>query len=306
VSSGAALQIQGNITTAAEALTLNGTGVSTDGALRNISGNNNYAGLVTLASATRINSDAGTLTLSNAGTITGAGFGLSVGGAGNATIASSIGTGTGTLSKDGAGTLTLSGANTYSGATTVSAGTLQIGNGGTTGSLAAASSITNNGTLVFNRSNTFTLNNVISGTGAVTQAGSGTVVFSGANTYTGATTVSAGSTLHISDGSISTSSSIINNGTLSFRGYNKVITQGTDFNSVISGPGAVINSSGHMVLNGANTYTGLTTAIGGLTIQSANALGSTAAGTIVTSGAALRIQGNITTAEEALTLKAPG
>ncbi len=48
VSSGAALQIQGVITTLAEGLTLNGTGISNDGALRNISGNNTYAGAITL------------------------------------------------------------------------------------------------------------------------------------------------------------------------------------------------------------------------------------------------------------------
>ena len=40
VASGAALQLQGGITVGAEALSLNGTGVSNTGALRNISGNN--------------------------------------------------------------------------------------------------------------------------------------------------------------------------------------------------------------------------------------------------------------------------
>ena len=44
-------------------MTLNGAGISSGGALRNISGNNSYAGLITLGSATRINSDSGTLTL---------------------------------------------------------------------------------------------------------------------------------------------------------------------------------------------------------------------------------------------------
>ena len=64
VTSGAALQIQGGIAVGAEALTLNGTGISSDGALRNISGDNSWSGDITLGSATRINSDAGTLTLS--------------------------------------------------------------------------------------------------------------------------------------------------------------------------------------------------------------------------------------------------
>ncbi|WP_395753590.1 autotransporter-associated beta strand repeat-containing protein [Prosthecobacter sp.] len=240
VSSGAALQIQGGITTGAEALTLNGTGISTDGALRNISGTNNYAGLVTLGSATRINSDSGTLTLSNSGTITGSGLGLTVGGAGSTQIASVIGTGTGTLTKDGAGTLTLSGANTYTGSTTVSLGTLQIGNGGTTGALSSSSAITNNSALVFNRSNT--------------------------------------------------------------------VTQGTDFATVISGSGAVQKSgSGTLILSGANTYTGATTvSTGVLNIQNASALGTTAGGTSVASGAALQIQGSITTGAEALTLNGTG
>lgn len=133
VTSGAALEIQGGITVGAESLTLNGTGISSGGALRNISGTNNYGGLVTLGSATRINSDAGTLNLTNTGTITGSGLGLTVGGAGNISISSIIGTGTGTLTKDGTGTLTLSGANTYTSATNVNNGTLII-NGSTSAS----------------------------------------------------------------------------------------------------------------------------------------------------------------------------
>ena len=144
VSSGATLQIHGNITTAAEPLTLNGTGVSTNGALRNFNGTNTYAGLVTLGAPTRINSDTGTsLTLSNTGTITGETFGLTVGGEGNTTIASIIGTTSGTLTKDGTGTLTLTGANTYSGGTTISAGTLEVS--GASGALTATSAVNING-----------------------------------------------------------------------------------------------------------------------------------------------------------------
>jgi hypothetical protein len=61
---------------------MRGAGVSSAGALRNISGDNTYGGFLTLAATTRINSDAGTLTLSHTGTITGATFGLTVGGRG--------------------------------------------------------------------------------------------------------------------------------------------------------------------------------------------------------------------------------
>jgi autotransporter-associated beta strand protein len=141
VSSGAALELQGGITVGNEALSLNGSGVSSDGALRNVSGNNSYGGLLSLAGATRINSDSGTLTLANIGTISGT-TGLTLGGEGNTVVQSAIGTTTssGTLTKDGSGIVTLNGVNTYTNSTTVSAGTLRIlGNTNWTGALSVAS-----------------------------------------------------------------------------------------------------------------------------------------------------------------------
>ena len=128
VADGAALELTGDITTSNEALTLNGSGVSDSGALRNVSGNNTYAGNITLDSATRINSDAGLLTLD---ATTGAAIGatdqnLTLGGAGNITVTDAVNLGAGNLVKDGAGTVILSGDNTYTGTTTVSEGLLQI------------------------------------------------------------------------------------------------------------------------------------------------------------------------------------
>ncbi|WP_144277149.1 autotransporter-associated beta strand repeat-containing protein, partial [Chlorobium sp. KB01] len=133
VSTGAALELAGGITIAAEALSLTGTGVATGGALRNISGDNSYTGAITLAGNTQISSDSGTLTLdvASGNGITGTNRTLTVGaGSGNVTIADPIVTGTGTVTKTGTGTLTLSGANTYTGVTTVSAGTLKLGAAG--------------------------------------------------------------------------------------------------------------------------------------------------------------------------------
>lgn len=132
VASGAALQTQGTFVTAAEPLTISGTGLSATGALRHISGNVDFTGPLTLGAASRINSDAGLLTLSNTAAITGTGFGLTVGGAGNVDISSPIATGTGGLTKDGTGTLRLlSSLNTFTGATLISAGTLTIANAAT-------------------------------------------------------------------------------------------------------------------------------------------------------------------------------
>ena len=133
VQNGGVLELAGGISVGAEALSLQGTGISLGGALRNISGDNSYGGAITLAGGTRINSDAGTLTLSN---ITNS-QNLTIDGAGNTTVSGNITTGTGTLTKVGAGTLTLSGANTYTGATVVSEGSMIVN-----GSTAAGSSFT--------------------------------------------------------------------------------------------------------------------------------------------------------------------
>jgi fibronectin-binding autotransporter adhesin len=250
-----------------------------------------------------------------------------VGGVGNTTIASIIGTTSGTLTKDGAGTLTLTGANTYTGATTVSAGTLQIGNGnlinGPTGSGSISSSsavstaagatlsisLKNNTSLSNNIANTGnvtflsggttagtgitnTYQGVISGTGSVTKAGIGIAIVNATQAYTGTTTISQGrlqiGTNNSSTGALSPSSAITNNGTLQFARGNTV-TQGADFASVISGTGVVQQEgSGTLVLNGANTYTGATTvSFGTLQIGDGGTTGSLSTSSALTNNATL-------------------
>lgn len=118
----AALEISGG-TSLRERIYLAGEGVSSGGALRNISGDNTLTGRVFFSAATRISSDAGTLNLSNSTAITSA-FGLTLAGAGDVVWNTPLNTGANTLTKDGAGTATIHSTNTYSGATTVSNGTL--------------------------------------------------------------------------------------------------------------------------------------------------------------------------------------
>jgi autotransporter-associated beta strand protein len=122
VSSGAALAVQGGITLA-ETLTLSGSGISSTGALVNISGINTFTGGVTLGADSAIGTTAGTLTLN--GVVSG-GF---------------------ALSKFGGGTLTMSATSNYTGLTSVSAGTLLVtGSLGATSGLSVSSGATLGGT----------------------------------------------------------------------------------------------------------------------------------------------------------------
>ncbi len=121
VSSSGNLQLQGGITVA-NAIAINGTGTSGNGAIENFAGNNAISGNITLGGASRIQSDAGTLIVGqsvNLGANT-----LNVGGAGTISITGLI-AGAGGLTKDGAGTLSLGNSgNTFAGATIISAGTV--------------------------------------------------------------------------------------------------------------------------------------------------------------------------------------
>ncbi len=107
VNSGGTLGLQGGITLpAAEALTLAGTGVSGNGALRNLSGDNTVAGAVTLAADTTIGAAAGNLTVSGAIGQSGGSRNLTTVGAGNLTLTAASGL-TGAVTIGGTGTTTL-------------------------------------------------------------------------------------------------------------------------------------------------------------------------------------------------------
>jgi autotransporter-associated beta strand protein len=140
VSSVAALELSGGISIGAEALSLAGTGISSGGALRSVSGVNAYAGEITLASASRINTDVGSLTLS--GNTTGSNTNLALGGEGDTVVTGGLSLGSGTLTKDGGGTVTLNGPISYSGATALNAGKLVINGSNTNSAITIASGAT--------------------------------------------------------------------------------------------------------------------------------------------------------------------
>jgi fibronectin-binding autotransporter adhesin len=247
VANGATLQLQGGVTVGAEALTISGagaTGSGATGALENVNGISTYGGLITLGADSTISSDANTLNLTNPGTITGAGFGLTLTGTGNGSIAGIIGTTSGALTKTGAGTWILSGANTYGGTTTISGGTLSISN----------------------------VNNLGTGSSAVALSGAGDLSYTG-NTAsftrgftlgTGGGEIDAtnpGQTLTIQTGAITGTGNALTVGGAGVMTLASNITTGTGGTLTKTGTGIV-------TLSGANTYTGATTISNGILIVS--------------------------------------
>ena len=192
VASGAALQLSNNITTttAVPITSLVGTGLSGNGALESISGNNTFTGPITLGTGgATIGADAGTLTLSS--TIGGSGQNLTLVGAGNLNLSGAVGTGAGSLTMNGNGTLTLGVANTYSGGTNLNTGTLFFADPASLGSgtfnIAAGTTVNYTGSAgtVANNLNFTGSGNVVLG-----NTGSGAIVYSGTTTFaSGVTTI---------------------------------------------------------------------------------------------------------------------
>ena len=298
VATGAVLDLNGQTITNTNALTLNGTGSSSGGALTNSSATaGTYAGTVALGSASNI------------------------GGTGNITLSSAVSGGS-ALTKVGADTLILSGTNSYSGATTVSAGTLKFAKlvslyNNTPASWTAANIIVaNTGTLAVNvggtgefatgdvttllanlggangtsstgfaagsaigfdttnaSGSTFTVADTLAdstGTGGgalgVTKLGANTLVLTGPNTYTGPTTISAGTlkvgnTTALSTGAVSvtaTAAALDLNGT-TVTNTNALTLNGTG----VSSGGALTNSNASAASYAGTVALGSASSIGG-------------------------------------------
>ena len=279
VTAGAAMDLNGfTLGTAGTNLnlTLNGTGVAAGGALTNSSATAaSYTGLLTLGSDSSIVTNAGDINITNAGMIGGA-FGLTLGGSGNGSISSIIGTGTGTLTKAGTGTWTLGGVNTYTGATNINAGTLAVTANNALGTTAAGTTVASGATLDFR-------NVAYATTEAVTLNGGTLATSIGTSSFAGPVTLGANSNVDVGGTQLTLSGAI----------------GGAGF-------GIAKQGNGTLVLSGTNTYTGATNINAG-TLAAANsaALGGTGGGTNVDSSARLRIDG-VAVGAEPVTLNGPG
>jgi autotransporter-associated beta strand protein len=306
VTAGAMLNLNNQQVLNTNPLTINGTGVSSGGALQN----GTYAGPITLGSNSSIVGNNNTILL-NSGGITG-GFNLELGGTGTGSrIDSTIATGAGTLTKVGAGWWTLRGANTYSGGTTLTLGTLQF---------MKAVSMPAFGTVAVGAGTTLAVNVGAGGEWTTGTTGAGTLggLLAGVGGQGAPVTYAAGT---ITLGIDTTNASIVNVasgavGTVTSRFHDTAVQT---YSGVIANPVGVtlgLNKLGlnTLALTGANSYTGVTTVTGGGVLQVSNlqnggfnsSIGNFAAGAagLVLNGGTLQYTGGTTAIDRGFTLAA--
>jgi autotransporter-associated beta strand protein len=287
VNASTTLELANNVTITGEALSLNGNGSSSNGALRNFSGANTWAGPITLVAASKIVVESGSLTLdvTSGNAIAGA-FDLNLEViSGNITIADPIATGSGMLTKSGIGSATLTGASTFGGQALLNQGMVSVSSlkdVGTASSLGTGS--TTPTIRVGNATVTVTLE--YSGSGDSTnrqiQIGSGPANTGGAilqNNGSGALTFS-NATFNAADPLATTGDR-----TLTLGGAN---TGNNTISGVIqdnvSGAAQISVSktdAGTWVLGGVNTYTGSTTVTAGSLQVGSGGAGKTGTGNVV-------------------------
>lgn len=260
VAAGAELRLNNVNYSTAEAVAINGTGISNGGALVN-AGTSTFAGPVTAATDATINAGGGTLNFT--GGLVKNGTTLTLTGGGRINI-SGVGISGSLLRSDlvvDGTTVTLGAASSYNGPTTVqNSGTLQLG----ANSVLPTSPET---ALTVNSSSALDLASYSDGVASLT--GDSTAIVKNS-------VASSTSTLTVNPG-IGTSST--------FSGVIAGANGGTQGNVALVKSGA-----GTLVLNGANTFTGSTTVNGGTLTLAANA-GNALASTNITvnSGGTLQL-----------------
>ncbi|MFM8764724.1 MAG: beta strand repeat-containing protein, partial [Spartobacteria bacterium] len=154
-------------------------------------------------------------------------------------------------------------------------------------------------TFTANASGSYTLNGTaLSNSGGISNLSNRTQTVAMDTTMTVAQSVSAHA------GNLTLTGAVDNGGfLLTASGNNTILIQGA-----LSGAGGLTKSGNNTLsLAGNNSYSGTTTvSAGNLSISHNTALGSTAGGTTVASGAALQLSGGITVAGEALTINGTG
>lgn len=285
ITSGARLDLNGFSLGNAETLSINGGGYGLgefcSGVVMNSSMSSvNYSGLLILASTgVFVKADYGDINFTNSGTISGNTFSISLGGNGNGTLSSVLGTGTGTLNKYGLGSWTVSGASTFTGSSTIALGSLKLGaNGGATntplGTTAAGTVVISGGVLDFNGYAVTTAETInISGRGI----GNGGALIGANVTHSGVIAQATDSLITNASGTFTLTGGISGTFALSVGGAGN-ITVSTGVIGIASGT-LTKNGSGTLTINSSSTYTGATVINAGTLQYGASGL---LAGTAVT------------------------
>ncbi len=271
VASGASLRMSNGITVSGEALSLNGTGLDSNGALVSVSGSNSYSGLITLAGTAYIGAtNSSALTVSN---VSGGANELWVVGAGTTTIAGgATNSGSGTaFVKTNTGAAVLMASNAWSGNEFIREGTVVLSNNNALG----VGGTTTIGPSSGSANATLTLGSGVINSNAITVEAGGTGSRTlGYETGTGTGTQQGNVTLNNG-----LAFSAVSGGNLTVSG---VISGGSGFTNV--GPGTITFSG-----SSANTATGAGVISSGTTIFSKSANTAAIAGALtVNSGATLR------------------
>jgi autotransporter-associated beta strand protein len=304
INSGGCLYVNGGtLDFGLKPLVLNGAGSFNEpGAINSISGSSSWEGSVTLASDTTLYQNAGTLL----------------------TLSGSV-SGPASLIKSGPGTNTLAGAgsNPYAGTTYVTDGTLNLSKVGYSigdGTLTIGDGTGNAGSAVVREFSNLQIDDVsviINSDGLLDLNGHSdsigtTVTLNGGaniqNTSAGTLTLLNGSTLAALAGSSTVSGNLNVGATNTTCILTNPSGSALTMNASVSGSATIlITGGGNTFFNASNSYAGPTLVQQGWLFAGNNfALGSTASGTMVSSGASLVLQNSIGITNEALTLNGPG
>lgn len=293
----------GNTTTNAGAYTLTGNALTINGGIDNNSTslqtiNHN----LTLGASQTFNATNGALTFG--GTLALNGKNPTINAANTVTMGGII-SGNGDIYKTGSGTLALNAANTFTGDNTnnrgqvfITDGAVRVGHNSALGTQTGGVSVDLGDSVTGGSTTHFSNNGSLLANSGLTIANQLYV-----DTNTGGSTRTIGS-----DG---TTGAVTYSGNVLLTG-SAILTAATGGNVTFSGTlgtptftagGITKSGAGTVILTGNNGYTGTTTVSAGiLNIQNATGLGTTAAGTSVSNGATLQLQGGITVGAEALSL----
>jgi autotransporter-associated beta strand protein len=296
VASGASLQLQNNIAVTEGSFGLAGSGVSSTGAIRNLSGNNTLNSALSLNASTTLGADAGTLAITGDINL-GSSQTLTTTGAGTLNLSGALNGASG-VTQAGTGTLMLSGstANSYTGTTAVNNGTLQLNKTAGTNAIGGGALTIGDGIGAANSATVALLasNQIADYAGLVTINSDGRLNLNNQsesiNTLAGTGSIAFGSTGYLGVGVNSGSSTF--GGSLTGTGVLEKLGSGTlTFNSSFNFSGELRLSSGTVVLAGITATVGVLHITGNTILDFGNSSASTLNATtlIVDAGITLTI-----------------